>query len=168
MKRITFLLALILWLGHAIAQPPPPPPPPGEFEEGKPGNEKIEAMKVAFITKMLKLTPEEAQKFWPVFDQYEQEKRELRKSTLGSIKELKDDGDFTAAEAETAISQYVLFKTKELDLLKKYITLFRNILPAQKVAKLISAEDRFKKMLAKQAQQGGPGGMPPKGKKPPK
>jgi Spy/CpxP family protein refolding chaperone len=128
------------------------------------GNEKIEAMKIAFITKRLQLTPEESQKFWPVYNQYEAEKKQIRQSTIGTVKDLKEDGDFTNAEAEQAIAKYVEFKAKDLDLIKKYVVEFRKILPATKVAKLVTAEDHFKKMLAKQAQQGGPkqgqGGKP--------
>ena len=52
---ITLLTGFFLLTNSLIAQPPPPPP------DG-PGNEKIEAMKIAFLTKRLQLTPEEAQK----------------------------------------------------------------------------------------------------------
>lgn len=133
------------------------------------GNDKIEAMKIAFITKRLQLSTEEAQKFWPVYNQYEAEKKQIRQSTIGSVKELKEDGDFTNAEAEQAITKYVEFKAKDLDLIKKYVIEFKKILPATKVAKLVTAEEHFKKMLTKQAQQGGPkqgagqGGKPWKG-----
>lgn len=132
-----------------IAQPPPPPP------DG-PGSEKIEALKIAFITKKLQLTTEEAQKFWPVYNQYEDEKKQLRESTIGVIKDMKEDGDFTNAEAEQAIAKYIEFKSKDLELTKKYIAEFRKFLPASKIAKLVTAEEHFKKMLMKQAQQGGP------------
>lgn len=121
------------------------------------GNEKIEQLKIAFITKHLKLTTDEAQKFWPVYNQYEAEKKQIRQSTIGSVKELKDDGDFTNAEADQAILKYIEFKSKDLELTKKYITEFKKILPSTKVAKLVTAEERFKKLLAKQAQIGGNG-----------
>lgn len=121
------------------------------------GNEKIEQLKIAFITKHLKLTTDEAQKFWPVYNQYEAEKKQIRQSTIGSVKELKDDGDFTNAEADQAILKYIEFKSKDLELTKKYVAEFKKILPSTKVAKLVTAEERFKKLLAKQAQQGGNG-----------
>src|SRR6476620_10673268 len=40
--------------------------------------EKIEALKIAFITQKLQLTSDEAQKFWPVYNQYENEIRSLQ------------------------------------------------------------------------------------------
>ena len=141
-------IAFFAFSGLVSAQPGP----------DAPGNEKIEALKIAFITNKLKLTPEESQKFWPVFNQYETEKKQLRQSTIGTVKELKEDGDFTNAEAEQAIAKYVEFKARDLELMKKYIAEFRKILPATKVAKLVTVEEHFKKMLMKQAQQGGAGG----------
>lgn len=128
-------------------------------------NAKIEALKIAFITKRLQLNAEEAKKFWPVYNQYEAEKKQVRQNTIGDIKEMKGDGDFTNTEAEQAISKYIEFKAKDLDLTKKYVSEFRKILPATKIAKLVTAEEHFKKMLTKQAQQGGPkqgGGNGPK------
>lgn len=125
--------------------------------QDKPANEKIEALKIAFITKHLNLTTDESQKFWPVYNQYEAEKKQIRQTTIGTIKELKDDGDFTNAEADQAITKYLEFKSKDLDLTKRYIVEFKKILPSTKIAKLVTAEDRFKKMLAKQAQNGGNG-----------
>lgn len=128
-------------------------------------NAKIEALKIAFITKRLQLNAEEAKKFWPVYNQYEAEKKQVRQSTIGDIKEMKGDGDFTNTEAEQAISKYIEFKAKDLDLTKRYVSEFRKILPATKIAKLVTAEEHFKKMLTKQAQQGGPkqgGGNGPK------
>ncbi|MDB5227118.1 MAG: hypothetical protein JWN78_1311 [Bacteroidota bacterium] len=121
------------------------------------GNEKVEALKIAFITKRLQLTTDEAQKFWPLYNQYEAEKKQIRESTMGTIKQLKEDGEFTNAEADQAISKYVEFKSRDLDLTKKYVGLFKGVLPSVKVAKLVTAEEHFKKMLIKQAQQGGQG-----------
>ena len=42
--------------------------------------EKMEAQKIAFITKQLELTPDEAKVFWPVYNEYDAKRLELRKS----------------------------------------------------------------------------------------
>ncbi len=146
-KLLSIALSFYPLTNALIAQPPP---------QDEPGNEKIEALKIGYITKRLDLTAAESQKFWPVYNQYEAEKKEIRKSTIGTIKELKEDGDFTNAEAEAAIAKHLEFKSRDLELTKKYVAEFRKILPATKVAKLVTAEEHFKKMLMKQAQQGGP------------
>ena len=151
MKTIFTFISILLFTTGAIAQPPP---------QNNPGSEKIEALKIAFITKRLQLTSDEAQKFWPVYNQYEAEKKQIRESTVGTIKQLKEDGDFTNAEADQAIAKYLEFKSRDLDLTKKYILEFKKVLPSVKIAKLVTAEEHFKKMLMKQAQQGGQGQKP--------
>lgn len=154
MKKIILLLVVVISFSQLQAQD---------------GNEKIEQLKIAFITKRLQLTTEEAQKFWPVYNQFEAEKKQLFKSTIASTKDFKSDGEITSAEAEQTINKHIEFKTKDLELIKKYIVEFKKILPDTKVAKLITAEEHFKKMLTKQAQQGAPkpgnnqGGKPWKG-----
>jgi hypothetical protein len=124
---------------------------------------KIEAMKVAFVTEKLNLTPEEAQKFWPVFNQYETERKALRESLIGKYK---DDGitvdQMTPAQADELINDQLTFRTKELELTKKYVAEFKKILPSNKVAKLLSIDEQFKKYLIKQAQDMPPApGTPP-------
>jgi hypothetical protein len=40
--------------------------------------EDIESMKIAYLTKKLDLTPDEAKKFWPVFNQFSEELKNVR------------------------------------------------------------------------------------------
>jgi ribosomal protein S18 len=134
----------------------------------QPNKGKIDALKIAFITKRLNLSEEEAQKFWPVYNKYEDEKDAIRESTVGQYKEeQKPIDELSDADADKMINDFIAFRSKDVDLLKKYVVEFKKILPVKKVAKLITAEDHFKKMLLKQAQQDGqPGGPPRPGNKP--
>lgn len=55
------------------------------------GNEDaIESLKIAFLTKQLSLTPEEAQKFWPVYNQYTMELKKMRKEHTGDELEMRE------------------------------------------------------------------------------
>ncbi len=109
--------------------------------------EKIEALRVAFITQQLNLTSDESQKFWPVYNEYQDKTRAARKefktiaTTFNSDKEAQD---FLDAE--------LLFKQRELNLYKEYYEKFKKILPLKKVAQLRMAEEEFKKELLKQLQ----------------
>ena len=81
MKRLLFIIVMdITAIAQAQEPPPPrmdrmqgapPPPPPGE-------RPNIEAIKVAYITKQLNLSAEEAQKFWPVHNAYMAELKKAR------------------------------------------------------------------------------------------
>jgi Spy/CpxP family protein refolding chaperone len=55
------------------------------------GNENaIESLKIAFLTKQLDLTPDEAQKFWPVYNQYTMELKKMRKDHTGDELEMRE------------------------------------------------------------------------------
>lgn len=53
----------------------------GDVESNKKTTQKIEALYVAFITREIDLTPEEAQKFWPVHAQYATELKAIQRET---------------------------------------------------------------------------------------
>lgn len=81
MKKYLFFIVIIMSLAVRLyAQPP------GRDHEPKPERvEKIKALYVAYITQKLNLTPEEAQQFWPVHLQYDNEIQAINKSGLQEI-----------------------------------------------------------------------------------
>jgi hypothetical protein len=121
--------------------------------------EKIEAQKVAFMTQKLNLTPEESQKFWPVYDQYEAQKESLNKSHRQQTKGLKN-AELTDSQADSLITAEIVYDQSLLDLKKEFIPKFKEVLPASKVAKIPEVERQFKEMLLKlvkeQKQQNAP------------
>ncbi len=123
MKKIYFLLFMILMGGAANAQDPEPQIDGKKMQD-------IEALKVAFISKELELTPEEAQKFWPLYNQYSKELRELRRSS-------KDDDDVLARDE------------KVLNLRKKYKDQFAKILGVPRMNRLFESEGKFHQLLIK-------------------
>jgi hypothetical protein len=107
------------------------------FAQSNRGNERIESMRIAFITDRLQLTPAEAQRFWPVFNEYTSELKSLRQS-------YRQDGDHD----EPINSENQLdFEQKKLNLKRKYIPQFREAVGQQKVDLLIRAEEDFKRKL---------------------
>src|ERR1035437_151533 len=151
LRKALSLLALILTINVAIAQPPPPPPanhrPPRE-EKQREKKENIEAQKVAFITKKVELTPEEAQQFWPVYNQYQGKLQELRKKRRQDIKEAKENFEaMTDKDVEQLVDDEIVFRQKELDIQKEFHSKFKTLLPIKKVAKLYQAEEQFKRYL---------------------
>lgn len=116
--------------------------------------EKIESMKVGFLTKKLDLSSSEAQEFWPVYNEYEKSRHELRTSFHEKFKvpEEKLD-DMTDAEAEAMIDNVMKYKQEKLDIDKKYHEEFKKVLPVRKVAKLYKARDEFKRYLLKKLRE---------------
>jgi hypothetical protein len=110
--------------------------------------EKIEAQKVAFITQKLNLTPDESQKFWPVYNEFEAQKETLAKSHRQAVKGFKNI-ELNDAQADSLITADIEFDQSMLDLRKAYISKFKSVLPAAKVARLPEAERDFRAMLLK-------------------
>jgi len=124
------------------------------YGQTPPNKAKIESMKIGFITEKLQLTPEEAQVFWPVYNQYEAERKAIRESTLGKYKEegVKME-EMTDSQAEQLINDHIAFRSKEVELQKKYVAEFKKVLPVKKVAKLMTMEEQFKKQLLDKAHE---------------
>jgi transposase len=120
--------------------------------------ENIEAQKVAYITKKIGLTADEAQKFWPVYNQAQKEKKEVRRQRRETIKERKRIDEMTDAEVQKAMEAIFTAKQKELDIDKSYHAKYLTILPAKKVAKLYQAEEEFKRILLERLKDSKSGG----------
>jgi hypothetical protein len=97
------------------------------------GREKIQALKVAFITQKLHLTPGEAEKFWPVYNQYDSEIMQLRANNR--------NGDVLDNEQ------------KLLDIRKKYKSTFEKILGPQRLNDLYNAERDFRNVLIQRLKE---------------
>ena len=92
MKQLLFLFGFILSVVFTQAQQRPmhgqgrmmPPPPPPIERLSKEQRAQLESFKIQFITKKLELTPAEAEKFWPVYNEQKEASHRL-------MKENKDD-----------------------------------------------------------------------------
>jgi hypothetical protein len=121
------------------------------FSAQRPGLEriagKIEAQKIAFITNALNLTPEESQKFWPLYNEYSAKEKELRP-------EFKErPGNVSEAEANGLIDKFFENEEKRLNLMRNYYQKFKNVIPASKVVKLHFAERKFKEKLLEKIKE---------------
>lgn len=117
-------------------------------------HEKMEAQRVAFITQALNLTPDEAKVFWPIYNEYDAKRHELKKSFKGSGDLHKADIEkLTEREASQILDNQIIESQKFLDLRKEYHAKFKSVLPAVKVLKLYDAEREFQKILMEKMRQ---------------
>jgi hypothetical protein len=147
MKNILsiFLLSMAV---NVFAQAPPPPPPGPPSPPDPPKKEKVEAMRIAFITQKLDLSPEEAQKFWPVYNEFQKKREELQKKHRQENKSAKDNIDsLSDKQVEALVDGEMVFRQKNLDLEKEYHSKFKSVLPIKKVARLYKAEEQFTRRL---------------------
>ena len=125
--------------------------------------QEIKAQKAAYLTQKMDLTAEEAQKFWPVYNQYDKELEALRKERRAAHKAMKDPGEMSEADAAKAIDDQLASEQRELDLRKKYAADFKKTVGATKTMKLFRAEREFNRELLKRMHDrkqdaGGSGG----------
>lgn len=111
--------------------------------------EKIKAFKTAYITEELDLSPSEAEKFWPVYNQYDDLLMDLRRKERQEIfKKVKGDLDaLSDAEASVLLDEITLLKSQEFKYHEEMLRDLKKVLPAKKILKLKRAEEDFKRML---------------------
>ena len=115
--------------------------------------EQIKALKIAYITDELKLTSEEATKFWPLFNAYEEKQKNFRKERIRSFMDQSGTGDIDKMTEKEAASILNDIENSEEDAFqnrKKFVASLKPILPASKILKLKKAEEGFNKKLLKQ------------------
>jgi hypothetical protein len=121
----------------------------------------VEAQKVAFITNKLSLTTTEAQQFWPLYNEYQQKRENLKAEQKKLRKEAKENFEgMSDKEIESFIDEDFDFKQKELDLAKEFHKKMKAVLPMKKVALYYKAVEEFNRKIV-EGNLKGPG---PKGK----
>lgn len=130
MKDRNLILVLVLMLLSLLIQAQP-------NQDGKNRSERIESMRVAFITQRLTLTAAEAQKFWPVYNSYRSDVKTLRRN----FKQTEEDGTPLTADERLEYDQ------KKLDLKKSYKPQLEAAIGKEKMNLLMTAEEDFKKEL---------------------
>lgn len=131
MKRLSVIIILLMVSVSLFAQP--------KSER----YEQIETIKIAFITKKLDLSTEEAQNFWPVYNSYQKELMLL-------MKKRREERQRTDLEPNDKINLDLAYESKMLELKKKYKKLYSKTISAEKILLLYQSEREFREHLIKQ------------------
>ena len=121
---------------------------PGHMEREGMG-ERFKAQKVAFMTEKMDLTAEEAEKFWPVYNEFAKKRKELRSKHLPNEKV----ENLSEEEANKLLDDMMVMKESEMVLEKSYLQKFRNILPAKKILIMHKAEREFNQHVIKKVRE---------------
>lgn len=156
MKKTLVALAVLIGVS-AFAQGP-------DKMKMRESREKIEAKKIAFITERLDLKPDQAQKFWPVYNEFQDKLMEARKSQLEIIRPSRDEpnpmSQMSDAELNKMMDTRFKLEREELDIKVEYHERFKKVLEIQQVAKLYKAEHEFKRVLFEEMREKRPEGRP--------
>ncbi|MBT1697757.1 hypothetical protein KK083_12770 [Fulvivirgaceae bacterium PWU4] len=116
-----------------------------EIDRDPKAQQKIKAAHAAYITECLGLTPDEAEKFWPVYREYAGKRQELRQQFRDARKNGQDE--------KALLDLDLKIKQQELDLEKDYSGRFQKIITPQKLMNLRQAEGDFRRLILRQIQQ---------------
>lgn len=146
MKHL-FLTALLMSLFHSLSWAQP---------ENEPREDRMRAQRIAVYTDVLKLSSEEAQSFWPIYNQFLDE----REKTQKEAKAIRRD-NLSDQEAEAQLRKHFELRQRELDLEREMVQQLRKVISVQKIVKIPEAERLFRRSVLetaklREARQGKP------------
>jgi len=114
--------------------------------------ERIEAARIGLISERLGLTPEQAERFWPIYREYNQRRGELVNEFRQAQRQVGPDN--TDPEKQKELVELGLkIKQRQLDLERDYSGRMMNVITAQQILNLRNAEKEFQRMILNQLQQ---------------
>ena len=110
------------------------------------GTKQIETAKIALITNRLNLSPEQAQQFWPIYNEFDTKKKEIKKSYRKLVSEI---NTLTTSDEKILanLKETLNLQQKEVDVEKDYMAKFLKTINIRQLAELYKAEQLFNNML---------------------
>lgn len=135
--RIILLLSLCAFIGMA---------------QSKEALDKIESARIALITERLGLTPEQAEKFWPVYREYSSQREVLRQEFIAARRDYQDRKP-TEEESQRLLQVGLQLKERELALDRIYNDRLITVINNRQLLELRRAEQDFRRMLMERLQR---------------
>ena len=149
------MLVTLVTISLSWAQPGPPPP------GGEKRKEKVEALKRSYYSEKLALTPAEAEKFWPIYNEFSKKEDALRKEGKGDRKK-DEQPNFSEKEALTEIDRIAVQKKSHIDLETQFLKDCMPILGASRTMQLTQIDRDFQRELLEHMRERKEGGKGPK------
>ncbi len=114
--------------------------------------QKIESARIALITERLELTPDQAEKFWPIYREYQEKMNGLRQEfqqARGNVRRQ----DLTEEESQRLLQLGMKMKEQQLGLEKTYSERLTQIITSRQLLALRKAEDDFRRMLLERLEK---------------
>jgi hypothetical protein len=117
--------------------------------------ERIKALQVAFISTKLDLTPEEAQKFWPVFNEFNDKQLDLRKQKRILMFKLKPEnsGTLSDKDVQKALDDSEAIEMNIQNNRNQFVKNLKGVISPQKILLLKKLEEDFKNTMLKQFKE---------------
>lgn len=143
--RFQFLIVAFLLALTALAQQQPL----NEADRSRVFSE-MKTYKHRFLAKELKLDQEQQDKFFPVYDQMDEQLMQIASETRDLERAVNDNAEATDTEIEAAAAAVFSQKEKEGRIENEYFDKFKEILTPRQLLRLKSAEKKFTQKLVRQ------------------
>jgi hypothetical protein len=141
MKRAIILLLIFLILPYYI------------LKAQNPNLEKLNTFKIGFLTKRLNFTPEEAEKFWPVYNEYQGKRNQIQLEKIKLIRNFnQNEGTLSKDQLGEMGDNLVGTIVQESDLAVAFHKKLKEVLPPAKVIRYYQAENQYKVQLLNELQ----------------
>ncbi|MBC8111822.1 MAG: hypothetical protein H7Y04_12245 [Verrucomicrobia bacterium] len=116
------------------------------------GNDKIMNAKIAYITKELNLSVEQAKQFWIVYDKVDEERKGFR-NNLKLLWEKNTSPAASDEDVKVALKEMLNVKQKQVDFEKKQPERFMKVISARQTVRLQNSEIGFQRELLKELRE---------------
>lgn len=139
MKKFFAFIIAALSVGFAAAQPPMGPPPGMMPPGAERGPRKSPQERIAAIAEELKLTPEQSEKFAPVYLKYQSEVNNIRKE-LKTLMDSYKDVEMTEKVAFRMVMDQLNADADIIACKKEYMRVFKDYLNPEQLSKIFLVE----------------------------
>ena len=116
--------------------------------------EKLTAYKIAFFTKNLNLTPSEAEKFWPLYNDFSARKNKLQADRLLLMRyAAQNEANMSEGEIASTADKLTQSFADEASMVVSFNESLKKVLPPAKVIKLYQVENQYKQQLLRELNQ---------------
>ena len=124
-----------------------------------PARERIKTLKVAFITERLNLTSQEAQSFWPIYNEHEETLERIRRTERMELRSQSSFiQDLSNVESSALLNTFLDIQKEKYEAQQEFISKLKNVISPKKTLLLLKAEEDFKKRLLQQMRKRRGGG----------
>jgi acyl transferase domain-containing protein len=141
MKKFIVLIIVMLAISAGYSQSP-----------GNNAKQKLEAARIALITERLGLTPSQAQEFWPIYNEYAEQRRSIQRGYREARQNF-DMQNLSEEQGKQLMKIGMETKQKALNLEKEYSDRMIRVVSAKQLVALRKAEEDFRSMIIRRLEQ---------------
>jgi hypothetical protein len=116
--------------------------------------QRLDAYKIAFFTKRLNLTPTEAERFWPVYNEYQDNRNKIQLERQELNRNF-NQNELNMSEREMIETgdKLIAMEVREAALAQEFHHKIKTVLSPVKVLRLYQAENQYRLQLLKELQE---------------